>query len=258
MKIAVITAYCSDDFAYIDRCIRSVRDQSTQATHFVVADGCDVPLSNAQLAGVNILRIPIRHHDYGNTPRFVGSHLAIEKGFEAIAFLDADNWYHTDHLSSLVSLHRSTDALIGASQRIICAVDGTPIGLCLLSGTPIFADTSCMMFFRNATHFGRLWGEIPSDFHAIGDRILWKSIIDEGASQFFTARPTIGYTAKHRSFYERAGIASPPSMRTKTGIREAIRKYYIQYDIDLSIKWAIAPWSELTSEDKGAWTRGMK
>ena len=48
------------------------------------------------LAGASIIGRPNMHPDHGDigsTPRLIGSYHAIGLGVDAVAFLDADNWY---------------------------------------------------------------------------------------------------------------------------------------------------------------------
>ena len=258
MKVAVVTAYWRDDAAYFDRCIASVRDQDAKVTHIVVADGCELPHTKTDTAGVRIIHLPHNYHDSGNTPRLHGCNAAMQEGFDAIAFLDADCWYHPRHISSLLESHSVTGALVGASQRMICGLDGSPVGICLLSGTPQFADTSCMIWFGEAMRHGLHWGAIPYEFHTIGDRIVWKQISDQRVSRCFTSRPTVGYTAKHERFYERVGLPVPHGTRKHTGTGVAVRKYRDQYGVDLSISWALAAWSQLSAEQRASWTIGAE
>src|SRR5215213_6211875 len=108
MKIAVITPYLRESLPILSNCHRSVRAQRTPCTHVMVADG--FPADEVQTWELDHIVLPRSHADYGSTPRLIGSFHAVGLGFDGIAFLDADNWYHFDHLEILLNLHRRTAA----------------------------------------------------------------------------------------------------------------------------------------------------
>ncbi len=60
---------------------------------FFVSDG----FPNLELMKWNIkhISLPQSHTDYGNTPRGIGSLVADIEGYDFIAYLDADNWFHS-------------------------------------------------------------------------------------------------------------------------------------------------------------------
>ena len=45
--------------------------------------------------------LPSSHGDNGNTPWGVEALMALAEGYQLVAFLDADNWYHEGHIASL-------------------------------------------------------------------------------------------------------------------------------------------------------------
>ena len=68
--------------------------------HVLVADGCPQPKINQWQA--EHVQLPRSHGDIGSTPRLIGCYHAIGLGVDAVAFLDADNWYREDHISNLL------------------------------------------------------------------------------------------------------------------------------------------------------------
>ena len=99
MRVAVITPYYKEPPAYLERCIDSVRAQTHGSVeHVLVSDGH--PQDWIDAAAVRHLRLDCSHGDYGNTPRAIGALLAASEGCDAVAFLDADNWYHPEHVAS--------------------------------------------------------------------------------------------------------------------------------------------------------------
>ena len=108
MKIAVITPYYKESTEVLHQCHQSVLTQNVSADHFFVSDG----FPNVELMKWNIkhISLPQSHTDFGNTPRGIGSLVANIEGYDFIAYLDADNWFHSNHLSSLLNLHEETKA----------------------------------------------------------------------------------------------------------------------------------------------------
>src|SRR5271170_4341899 len=100
-RIAVITPYYKEPLAMLRHCHESVLAQDVGADHFLIADG--FPSVDFTDAHVKHIALPHAHSDNGNTPRGVGSLLADAEGYDFIAFLDADNWFHPGHLSSLIT-----------------------------------------------------------------------------------------------------------------------------------------------------------
>src|SRR3989344_8281647 len=106
MKVAVITPYFNILDEWLLQCHRSVKSQTHPCTHILVADGRAKDIVNS-LEAQHIL-LPVNYRDYGDTPRGVGSILAIGQGFDAIAYLDADNWYYPEHIASMVAAHKES------------------------------------------------------------------------------------------------------------------------------------------------------
>jgi cellulose synthase/poly-beta-1,6-N-acetylglucosamine synthase-like glycosyltransferase len=102
MKVAVITPYYKESRAWLERCLDSVAAQSHPCTHIVVADGH--PQDWIDERPVRHLRLDRPHADYGDTPRALGGLMAANEGFDAICFLDADNWYGRHHVLSCLRL----------------------------------------------------------------------------------------------------------------------------------------------------------
>ena len=97
MKPAVNTPYHQESLEILKRCHRSVRAQTTEATHFLVADGNSRAVSSTN-GMANIWCCRERHNNCGNTPRALGALMAASQGYEPIFFLDADNWFKPNHV----------------------------------------------------------------------------------------------------------------------------------------------------------------
>ena len=66
--------------------------RTVPCTHIVVNDGGEPP-EIADNARTQLIHLPTAHRDVGNAARAIGSVTAICQGFDALAYLDADNWY---------------------------------------------------------------------------------------------------------------------------------------------------------------------
>ena len=124
VRVAVITPYFRETDEILSACLESVRDQTHAACrHFVVSDGYPNPLVDE--FAVTHIRLPHAHGDNGNFARCLGALAAVPDGFDAVAFLDADNWYQPDHITRMVSLQARTGVALCTSGRSIHRLDGT-------------------------------------------------------------------------------------------------------------------------------------
>jgi hypothetical protein len=105
VRIAVITPHYKTRPDWLERCVASVAAQTLPCKHFLVCDGDILPQIELS-TNVQVLQLPRAHADFGNTPRAIGSVSAIAQDFDAIAYLDSDNWYETGHMQHLLEGHR--------------------------------------------------------------------------------------------------------------------------------------------------------
>ena len=142
MKVAVITPYFNTSLEWLQKCHLSVKAQTHPCTHFIVSDG--QPYNAVDSWDAQHIKLPVNISDYGDTPRGVGSVAAIGQGFDAIAYLDADNWYDPEHINILMSLHKKTGAAVVTSARNLHRLDGTLLGKCFEVDGKLFVDTNCL------------------------------------------------------------------------------------------------------------------
>ena len=142
-RVAVITPYYKEPLQVLRQCHESVLAQSEPCLHVLVADGHPRPRINRWQA--EHVRLPRSHGDIGSTPRLIGSYHAIGLGVDAVAFLDADNWYRPDHIANLVTAMDEHQADFVSSSRTLCRLDGSVMGACPLTD-PAFIDTNAMLF----------------------------------------------------------------------------------------------------------------
>ncbi len=222
MKVAVVTPYHDVPFEWLAQCNASVKAQTHPATHILVADG--KPIDQARKLDAQHIRLPVKHGDYGDTPRCIGSFSAAAQGFDAIAYLDADNWFLEDHIASLVKAHRKTGAAVCTSMRQLHDLDGTLIGYCLNSDGRDFCDTNCLFLTRGAYDVLPTWTLMDPKWHAIGDRVMWSAIKQRNVATENTGLFTSAYRTSFVRHYEALGVPIPAGLREgKWAIEEALQ-----------------------------------
>jgi acetyltransferase-like isoleucine patch superfamily enzyme len=193
----------------LKQCCESVRRQTVPATHILVSDG-DPSLELPDDSAIQLIRLPLCHEDCGNTPRAIGSLSAISQGFEAIAYLDADNWYEAHHLASLVTAAEGTGAAVCTSTRNLYQPDGTLLGRCIDIDGEQFVDTNCVMLRRPAFGSATTWAMIPRRYAAVGDRIFWQRLRDRRYPRVYTNLPTVCYRTTWIQHYTHYQVMPPP------------------------------------------------
>ena len=215
MKIAVITPYYKESIEVLRQCHQSVLTQNISADHFFIADG----FPNEELMSWNIkhISLPQAHADYGDTPRGIGSMLADVEGYDFIAYLDADNWFHPNHLSSLLNLYEETKADVCTSFRTFHTLEGIEM--------PIYeaveqafnhVDTSCFLLHRNAFDALDIWLKMPQYLHIIGDQVFFHGLKSKKYRIVSTRKKTVAYRSSFKPHYLAANIEPPPSSRDKS------------------------------------------
>jgi hypothetical protein len=207
MRIAVITPYFKESAAILRQCHSSVVAQTHPCLHVMVADGS--PNTELNSWDIDHIRLPRSHGDIGSTPRLIGSYHAIGLGIEAVAFLDADNWYRNDHIATLIALHRRTGASFLSSGRILCRLDGSLMGPCPNTDPEKFIDTSCMMFTREAFFLLANWGLMPAYAHLIGDRVMLHHVKSSAIKTAHSSETSVFYRCMKAGAYKLFGEAAP-------------------------------------------------
>jgi hypothetical protein len=219
LKIAVVTPYYIPDEPMLRQCQQSVLEQTYPCTHIAVADGHPSPIFADAPRTMHVV-LPQSNRDFGNTPRGIGAILAESWGFNAIAFLDDDNWYERDHLETMVATRRSTGAPLIACQRQFRHLDGS-----LLPTTEaaedrmLHVDTNCWLIFRPAFGLLRGWF-LPKMAACIGDRIFFQRAVRERYKIAATKKRTVNYRTKHPSHYANAAIKVPDGAYTQEQLKK--------------------------------------
>jgi hypothetical protein len=158
---------------------------------------------------VEHIELPRAHADYGNTPRTIGSLSANSQGYDAIAYLDADNWLYPDHLGAMVELHERTGAQLCTATRTIHRVDGSLMFVDRESDGVKHVDTNCLFLTRPLFRLITLWAMMPIELAPHCDRIFWQAVLVRDPRRAHHEQPTVAYRTRHRVHYQRLGEAPP-------------------------------------------------
>lgn len=212
MKVAVVTPYYREAPDILMQCHASVLSQTFACRHILVADGHPVTLFDKSPHTDHVI-LPRANGDNGNTPRGIGSLLASSWGFDAVAYLDADNWFAPEHIANLVRAATQTAAPVAASKRTFHTLDGALL--------PIFEvqeedrahiDTSCYLFMREAFDLFHIWF-MPKELGPVCDRVMFQAIAHRGYKVAFSPERTVGFRSQYALHYEGAGLTPPPGAK---------------------------------------------
>ncbi|MEK9940540.1 MAG: glycosyltransferase [Methylotenera sp.] len=170
-KIAVVTAYAKEPLEILQKCIASVKKQTVPCVHILVADGFANDVI-AQQSGEDLLHIALPEN-IGFNQCGVGIELAFAMGFEAVAILDADNWYEPDHIeTSLISINDKNADVVFAKRKVVFP-DGEVLSVeDPQDNTGAFADTNCMVLTNKVAALTPIWLMWPKVFGAGEDRAV--------------------------------------------------------------------------------------
>lgn len=220
MKVAVITPYYKEPLEMLQRAHDSVAAQTHTCTHYMIADGH--PQTEVDTWQVRHLALPKAHHNNGNTPRATGTLDAIENDFDAIAYLDADNWFEPNHIAHLVEGQHSTNSDMVSSGRVIHGINGD---ILLPTGEQgdgkETADTSTLLFSKAAFPVLPLWGTMPDELGPNCDRYIFKGAQALGCAHHHTGEPTMHFTSRYAPHYRAAGRPIPPEATAMHAMKDS-------------------------------------
>ncbi len=218
VRVAVITPFHREPPAWLEAAQRSVAAQTHPCTHILVGDAATVSPPLPAL----VLPLPQGVGDWGDTPRAIGSMYAAGLGFDAIAFLDADNTFDADHIANLLALQQQTQAVVLSARRRFVSLDGQPMAECLSSDGEQFCDTNCLMVMRPAFGAMAQWAVMPPAFHAIDDRVMWHTLKAGGHPRAHSPRVTVSYRASAAGIYRDLSWPLPEGVRDDADQRVAL------------------------------------
>ncbi len=209
-NIAVITPYYKEPDEQLLQCHNSVLAQTYPCTHILVADGFPKGIRTP----TRTLHVPLPrgNADYGNTPRFIGGVLADSYGFDAVAYLDADNWFEPDHIEKMRASQLETAAPLVCCKRTFRDLDGNVLPVTELEEDSFaHVDTNCWLITRPAFALFKSW-RVPKPVSVAGDRIFFQNAKRERYQIAETHHRTVNYRTKYPDHYNKAGIALPPGV----------------------------------------------
>ena len=210
MRVAVISPYYNEPSEKIKRCRDSVVSQSHQSTHILVADG--KPKPEIDEWDVEHMILP-NHADYGDTPRALAAMSAAARGFDAVCFLDADNWFEPNHVASLVSLHEQSGAEVVTSGRMLRRMDGSLLGPCKASDGQRFNDTNCYLITCAAFRLLPVWIFREKKHACVGDRVFWDAVVKSGCKRVHSPEYSVNYETQFAGHYLQYNEKPPPGAK---------------------------------------------
>lgn len=217
MKICVVTPYFEPNMAWLRQAHESVLGQTIPVRHILVCDGSK-PAEIDNFHGTHVI-LGRNYQDYGNTPRLIGCYQAISEGADAIAFLDADNWYQPDHLATLRNYALTNDLVACSSGRTLHRPDGSFLAKCPVVNAQPYIDTSCLLIMKAAFPQLIAWVINSQDVAAVVDQTVWQTMVRTGARMGFLDRPSVCYRTRHAAYYLIAGEQPPPEALNRSDTR---------------------------------------
>ena len=236
MKIAVITPYYKEPTNYLIKCHESVQNQSLIADHFFIADGYENKILNK--LKIKHIVLPEAHLDNGNYARWFGSKVARDSGYDFFAYLDADNWFLSNHLSSMYYKYLSSRSDIITSFRFIFSLEEK-----LLCNVPDndeldlkHVDTSCYFLHKNVFDLIDIWINMPKELSPCADRVFFKGILNKKYSFVSTKLQTVAFRSQYKAYYLLANQPPPTNakdyvgkicleyLKSEKGLKETIKK----------------------------------
>jgi hypothetical protein len=208
-RYAVVTPYYKEQRRLLERAMSSVCLQTVPADHLLIADGFPQDWIDAE--PVRHFRLDKAHGDYGNTPRGYGAMIAAAEQYDAICFLDADNWLEPDHVEHCLEVAASAadgvcDFVI--ARRTFRRPDET---IMEIADEPIrqHVDTGCFFFLKGTYHLLPVWMLMPRELSILGDRIFWKAVQGNPLFVGVAKRPTVNYHCLWAGMYRSLGEEPP-------------------------------------------------
>lgn len=239
MRVAVVVPFCMERAEWLQACFDSLVSQTVPVWTIAVGDG-----ARAIAPGpfYKLIELPQAHGDGGRAARAIGAIEAIASGFDAVAFLDADNWWAPSHVEEMIRLHQSTGAPLCTSSLSIARIGGEPWNLPSESDGEKHADTSTVFVTREAFPLLANWALVPFGVSSICDRVWWNLAKSSGYQRAHSELPTAFYRNRYAAQYRLLG-ETPPE-----GTKEFLRPPDGTYVVNV-------PSMTMTCEiNRGRWT----
>lgn len=213
-RYCVVTPYYQETRPILERCVRSVAAQTVAVDHLMVADGHPQEWLDGE--PVRHLRLDRSHGDFGNAARGLGAMLAVAEKYDAIAFLDADNWYDPDHVETCLAAAATSPNRpdFVAAQRHFVRPDESIMPL-MPHDQPFTKriDTNCYFFLPMSYHVISRWCTIPREMSQHGDELFSHVCLAEKLSFALTDHRTVNYTCLFETCYQFINEPPPPGAK---------------------------------------------
>ena len=217
-RYAIVTPYYREDRSLLERCIRSVQAQTVPADHFLIADG--FPQDWIDNEAVRHLKLDHNHADYGNTPRTMGALMAVSEGYQGIGFLDADNWFETNHIAGCMAASLRNEACdYVIAQRNLCRPDGSVINVVEDEPISVHVDTNCFFLLPGSYHVIPHFSLVPVEMSQFGDRIFYLSLQARKLNAEIAPGKTVNYHCLWEAIYHAIGETPPPDAKKSIACR---------------------------------------
>ncbi len=219
-KVAVVTPYYKEPSDVLSQCHDSVMAQTYPCDHIVVSDGHANPLFDGRDRTLHVT-LPLSNGDNGNTPRGVGSLLAERYGYDAVAYLDADNWFTPDHIANMVEAREHSRRPIVVCKRTFHDLDGNLLAITEPDeDNNQHVDTSCFVVFRPAFSVFRAWF-MPKELGPLCDRIFLKTILHDRFRVCILDSRTVAFRTQYAFHYRLAKMAIPKGAKETDAFQAA-------------------------------------
>lgn len=210
MRVAVVTPFCKTRPDWLSQCHASVRAQTHPCTHFLVSDGSgENPLTDFQ---GQFIHLEQPHKDSGDTPRGIASLSAAAQDFDAIAYLDADDWLLPTHIEQLIMGQQDSGGAICYSGVGFYGTDSRYLGGS--SAFPFRSAYVCCMVTRQAFPLLGLWAMMPRAFHTIGDYWMYSTFLRSGLPVADNQVESYAYRTRWPAHYQHFRHAVPTDAKT--------------------------------------------
>ncbi len=217
LRVAVVTPYCRESAPVLQRCMASVRAQChAHVVHYLVADGFPQNELMAAWPQVRHIVLPHAHANYGCTPRGIGALCALADDIDIVSFLDADNLFLPEHVTSVVrsvelqrargitldAVFASRHMFLPGHEHLRLEPPGEGVG-------SAFVDTSCISLTRSAGFLWGAWCRIPRALTPVCDRAMCSLMQHHQLKVTWTKQHTVLYESNWRATYLQAGVEPP-------------------------------------------------
>ena len=208
MRVAMITPYHSEAAATLRRCHDSVKSQTySNVRHMMVSDGNPHPMVDK--LDVDHYKLPRAHADAGATPRAVAALSAFSHGYDAIGFIDADNYLKSNHVAAMIAVLRESGADGIVATRVIHSQDDREMYVDHIeSNGDNMIDTNSWFLTSKALSAMPGWIVEPGQ-RLWSDRYFAAAVMNCGLKLVRCAEPTVVYVSKWAWHYEYAGWPVP-------------------------------------------------